>query len=152
MKSIKRAGYLSGAHISTQPEFSTVTRQRLLLRMNTYRVVLGCVVIICYLQQHGWAAPSQIENVQPSIQQTQVNNQLQEDILEDAINQALLNLPKARSHIQKRQTLSSLFEMIRQNMRNTLYPQFFCAASELRTDMRVNYFEVSNTMHEYISS
>ena len=135
--------------------------------MNTYRLVLGCVVIVCYLQQHGWAAPSQTENAQPSIQQTQVDNPFGEEILEDAINQALLNLsedgisqqallnlPKeaikqallTQSHIQKRSTLSSLFERIRQNMRDSLFPQFYCNAKVLRTDMRVNYFEVSNTM------
>ena len=31
-------------------------------------------------------------------------------------------------------------------MRDSLFPQFYCNAKVLRTDMRVNYFEVSNTM------
>lgn len=144
--------------------------------MNTYRLVLGCVVFICYLQQHAWAAPSQTENARPSIQQTQVNNQLQEEMLEDAVNQALQNLPEdgisqallnlpkdainqalvdlpnTQSHVQKRSTLAALFEIIRQQLRDTLFPQFYCNAKELRRDMDVNYFHVSHTMHEYISS
>ena len=111
--------------------------------MNTYRLVLGCVVIICYLQQHGWAAPSQTENAQPSIQQTHLNNQFGEEILEDAMNKALVNLHKTQSHIQKRSVLASIFDMIRQSMRDSLYPLFYCAAKELRSDMHDNYFEVS---------
>ena len=133
--------------------------------MNTYRLVLRCVVIVCYLQQHGWAAPSQTENAQPSIQQTQVG----EEILEDALNQPLLNLPEdgitsqqallnlpkddinqalvPQSHVQKRFfNLLEAFERIRQRLRNQYFEEFYCNAKVVRTDMRVNYFEVSNTM------
>ena len=121
--------------------------------MNAYRVILGCVVITCYLQQQGWAAPSQIENFQPSIhdQQIQVNDQLTEDTLADIISQALLNLSKTESHIQKRQTSSPL-EQLRQALRNYFYPLFYCPTRTLRRDMRLHYLDVSNTMYEYISS
>ena len=153
MRSIKRAGYPGGAHISTQPELSTVKTQRVLLRMNTYQVVLGCVVIICYLQQHGWAAPSQIENARSSIQQTQVDDQLREEILRDALNHmhVLLN----QSDIQKRQaseTTPSPLDVFRQWMRNYLYPLFYCPTVILRRDMRVHYLDVSNTTHVCTSS
>ena len=37
--------------------------------MKTYRVVVGFAVILCYLQQSGWAAPSQTKEVRPSIEQ-----------------------------------------------------------------------------------
>ena len=114
--------------------------------MNAYRVILGCVVITCYLQQQGWA---QTENVQPSIQQTQVDNQLQEEILGDVINQALLDMSKTQSHIQKRQTVSPL-ERFRQAMRNLFFFHFYCAARTVRRDMRIHYLDVSNTMHKYI--
>ena len=108
--------------------------------MNTYRLVLGCVVIICYLQQHGWAAPSPIENAQPSIQQTHLNNQFGEGILEDAMNKALVDLPKTQSHIQKRWlNLAALFERIFQNLRNSHYEVFYCNAKQLRFDIFYNY-------------
>ena len=122
--------------------------------MNTYiyRVVLGCVVIICYLQQQGWAAPSQTQNGQPSIQQIQINDQLKEEISEDTINRVLLNLSNTLSRIQKRQVVSPAFEEFRQTMRNFFYPLFYCSAKILRRDMQVHYLDVSNTMHEYIRS
>ena len=137
--------------------------------MNTYRLVLGSLLIICYLQQHGWAAPSQTDNVQPSILQSQVNHAYDEDqvnppsiqqtqpnyqemSLDDLIKEANLKLPEIQSHVQKRQALPPAIEYFRQAVRNALYPQFFCNARELRTDMRINYFEVSNTMHNYVSS
>ena len=63
LRSIKRAEWSSENHIRT----CKVTRQRPLLLNEYLRVVLGCVVLLCYLQQYGWAAASQIKEVRHSI-------------------------------------------------------------------------------------
>ena len=36
--------------------------------MNISLAFLGCLAIVCYLQQHGWAAPTQDENAESLIQ------------------------------------------------------------------------------------
>ena len=94
-----------------------------------------------------WAAPSPIENAQPSIQRTHLNNQFGEGISEDAMNKALVDFPKTQSHnivgTEKVSKLPAVFERIRQVLRDSLYLQFWCNAKELRLDMHKNYFEVS---------
>ena len=36
-------------------------------KMNTYKLVLGCAVLLCYMQQYGWAAPSQVKEVSTAL-------------------------------------------------------------------------------------
>ena len=41
-------------------------------KMNTCQLVLGCAVILCYMQQYSWAAPSQVKEVRRSINQARL--------------------------------------------------------------------------------
>ena len=99
-------------------------------KMNTYKLVLGCAVLLCYMQQYGWAAPSQVKEVRRSINQARLgkleNASLisehlkatdQEGMLEEVINhsdereniehfmnKAGLDVSKIKFHLQKRQS------------------------------------------------
>jgi len=116
--------------------------------MNTYQVVLGCLVLLCYLQQQGWAAPSQIENAEVLSQETDVNNQemaLKPQNIEQMMHYNLEDLHK----LQRR---SSVFEdyiytPLGQMFRNVNFHMYECHWEVLRNDVWT-WLGVSSTMHE----
>ena len=104
--------------------------------MKTYRVVVGFAIILCYLQQSGWAAPSQTKEVRPSFEQERLGKlenasliseaskaiHRVESVLEELLNQSegremiehIMNetgISRITSRLQKRQQLDIQAEL-----------------------------------------
>ena len=101
--------------------------------MNTYRVILGCLVILCYLRQQAWGVPSQMENAKPFHWEA-----------EDVSNEVNL---KDHAHIQKRLSIAEAI----QNVRNVMFRQYKCNYIYLKSVLEP-VLNVSNAMYAYASS
>ena len=104
--------------------------------MNTYRVILGCLVILCYLRQQAWGVPSQMENAKPFHWEAA-----------DLINKVNL---KDHTHIQKRYAQPLILDPI-QYLRNIIFQQYKCNYDYLKFAVGPD-LEVSNAMYAYASS
>ena len=97
--------------------------------MNTYRVILGCLVILCYLWQQAWGVPSQMENAKPfHWEAADVSNKV--------------NL-KDHAHIQKRNVRN-------QSDINEQFQQYRCNFKYLKSFL-IPHLDVSNAMYAYVS-
>lgn len=113
--------------------------------MNAYKVLLGCLVIICYLQQHGgWSAPTPNE-IDDSLMEEIPMTDLSEEPNFNEITDLFKN---DQSIVHKR---AMTYESFLQTLRNHFFMTYLCHKQDLQANLS-SYLEVSNTMHQYVDS
>ena len=89
--------------------------------MNTYLLAVGCLIIVCYLQQFSCGAPT-----------------LQKEYA--SLNHANEMMLKNQSRVQKRQTLAQIFQLYQphRNLQGARYSCLWNALQGLLNDLAVS--------------
>ena len=148
----KRAGYLDIAHNSTQPKLSTEQwkGKDFICKMKTFQVLLGCSLILCYLQYNTWAAPSQLDNTDHQetdvdIQETFHDLEALEELIKRQISGAEGEdniIPTNQSHLIHKREATFI-----QKLRDALFISYVCRLKILHRNIS-NFINVSYKMYE----
>ena len=109
--------------------------------MKTYRVVVGFAAILCYLQQSGWAAPSQAKEVRPSIEQERLGKLENASLISEAskaihrvesVLEELLNQSEGREHIMNETGISRITSRLQKRQQLDIQAELDAARATLQ--------------------